>query len=353
MARDKLMKARDLIRQQKYVEARELLRGIDHPKAEEWRQRIDEMLPPEKPKTAGLVIGVVVVVLLLVGALAVFLVVNQTIQLPGSAAPPPTVAVALDDNNEAADDSEAGCPLDRWWNETVNLFDATTFIGLIDGSDEAAAQATQLAAYQSSRETYVALPYPDCVAEIQAALLEGLDAQIAGLAISNETPLAETIAGYHTSLVAYQRAALGLQALGVSFNERQEFEALLARLIGTCPVELWLAENIFSKPVYMEIPRRVDQVFYSSDPLTGIQNFSFDLRGENLKLRYAETPLCLNAARQHFTNATEAFVMAMEAIVGRDAAGFDQHLNTVNTEFGAFEQALADLGVPLRYYAWG
>ena len=47
MAREKLVRARELIEQQRYAEARTILLSIDHPVAQKWLDRLDEIAPEE------------------------------------------------------------------------------------------------------------------------------------------------------------------------------------------------------------------------------------------------------------------------------------------------------------------
>jgi hypothetical protein len=47
MSREKLVRARELIEQQRYSEARAILHSIDHPIAHKWLARLDEIAPDE------------------------------------------------------------------------------------------------------------------------------------------------------------------------------------------------------------------------------------------------------------------------------------------------------------------
>lgn len=49
MSAEIFQQARDLIQKERYADARQLLNNIDHPKAREWMQRIDELDPPAQP----------------------------------------------------------------------------------------------------------------------------------------------------------------------------------------------------------------------------------------------------------------------------------------------------------------
>ena len=52
MSQDKMLQARDLIKQKRYAEARAILKTVNHPKAQEWLAKLDEIDPefPEVPQ---------------------------------------------------------------------------------------------------------------------------------------------------------------------------------------------------------------------------------------------------------------------------------------------------------------
>lgn len=62
--KDKMTKARELIKAKKFDEARRLLRGVKHPKATEW---LDKLPPPKRSKRLRTALVVIILVVAIGG----------------------------------------------------------------------------------------------------------------------------------------------------------------------------------------------------------------------------------------------------------------------------------------------
>ena len=94
MSKKKMLQARKLIEQKNYAAARKILKTVDHPKAREWEARLDKIAPGAS-KASGLprmvIIGLGVVILLAVIAVAVLMLINRP-ETPAQISANPTLA---------------------------------------------------------------------------------------------------------------------------------------------------------------------------------------------------------------------------------------------------------------------
>lgn len=102
--KQKMQKAADLIRDKRYDEARRLLRSIDHPKAREWLNKLDERTAKGKKSPAKKASGGRRVLILLVGGLLlVGIAILASVLLGGSDDDPPSpTAISLGQSDGAA-----------------------------------------------------------------------------------------------------------------------------------------------------------------------------------------------------------------------------------------------------------
>lgn len=109
---DRLIQARDLIKDKRYAEARQLLKSINHPKAKEWLAKLDTIDPPPAPSPQrsrtssgpswAIVVGALLIGILIGGGLVYVLAppADDTDNSTTSAAIEPTAPPAIDPSTD-------------------------------------------------------------------------------------------------------------------------------------------------------------------------------------------------------------------------------------------------------------
>ncbi len=194
MATDKLQRAKDLIQVKRYDEARAVLKTVDHPTAQKWLQKLDEIAPARQTKRQApswinyLVVGVACgLVGLLIGVVVGRSSAPAPEMTPAAVAVAPTVETAVPTRTlpptwtlTPAATSTPECSAQAWWNNVESVV-----VQYLDTAETATQTArislsgVVLQLQQNYRE-FERIDYPDCMQDLHLKLARGMELGIAG-----------------------------------------------------------------------------------------------------------------------------------------------------------------------------
>lgn len=383
--KDQLAEAKDLISQKRFDEARYVLSNIDHPTAKQWLAKLNKVAPPsnidlpaddEWARTARknrnkarptpapaskaknganaslspTMIGIVVVVLLAVGGLLAFVMLNP-------------------DTSPFAPADETGCGAQDWYNTfsgtigDVAFFDPWSVVDY-DATAETLGMVTIPGAI-STRRSFLdqriaavqASPAPDCIAGVDDSLIAALEAQ-RNVVDRLEADSPNTAFYYiGVSIDSAKQAFNEMLSVGVNFRG-SDSNAITQLTDPTCPALDWAFKVMYTENQFLVLVLNIDDVIAATSTRSAVINYSTDLSQQEVQLKYnIATPACMQDAKTHLLAAMESYRGVLDSIRGDPinslTTAIPYHAERIESEMSAFYQELSNHGVSPQQFAAG
>jgi len=370
MAEEKQLRAiQKMIKAGMYDEARAALMSIDHPTADKWLKKLNQISPPRTPQrrkrqpekqrderkskpkvddfyevdneddfeAAGTSSASVVVIVAVLIGIGVLLVGGAFMLTQGGFVEPPITT----DNT--------GCGAQTWVNEIdgsfnelyrYNLWDMIYIEGAQGFVDEEIRQQ-QIAELESRLARIENSEPPDCVADEKELLIEAYKAQIRATEILDiQNPL-QAFGLFGRALDRMKEAGSNLLDLGAQFR-RVDSAAINQFVNPECPAFEYVTRTMYVDNQFI--------VMMLTDPqittIEQLQSYIRDLAQQYYRvLDDPNVPPCLWEVRNQFVEMIDSAQSAFEAVTGFDAYGFEVHLERFVTAVDQFYIEIEKVGL--------
>lgn len=369
MSEEKQLRAiQKMIKAGMYDEARSALLSIDHPTANKWLKRLNQISPPktkirsrpqksqrkEKLKTEDYLVDdvqptanskataiVIIAVLIGIGALLVggafMLTQSSDVELP----------IATDNT---------GCGAQTWVNEVdgsfndiyrYNLWEMIFYnpsTGLLQVDEDLRTQ--QIADLEDRLKGIEDSTPPDCVAGVRYKLVEVYEAQILATKILDINNPIQAFGLFGKTLRLMKEAGTELIELGAQFR-RIDGASINQVVDPECPAYEYVTRTMYVDNQFV--------VMLLVDPQVGSLDAFYSLIRDLAQQYYRvlddpNVPPCLWEVRNQFVEMIDGMQRALEAATGADAYGFEVHFTRFTDALDQFYVEIEKVGLdPVQF----
>lgn len=395
MSKERMLQSKTLIQQKRYDEAYEILITVDHPKAEEWMAKIEQMSgrthnafshPSHDPFDGATPSGAASIYTwgqpepeesqpeynfgYPFGAL--FADEQQPSHATsGSAAASPSPIQPETQKSMAGEfifyaligimglaivivggmfllprltvvEDLSGCGAQDWWGEAQASLDPMYRLMLSAGSPEQLGNLVNLLNdVRNGREVYRTVTYPACAQAAHEAMLAVYDNAIEGLRIYDVMNWLGSTGAFRQAVADAREAEAQLAALNIQMRGRDA--TFFDQVSGECPALAWTMEVAISDEGFFQV------AFEGNNAFENFAEYRLTLQVEIRRLNEVATPPCLESARRSLVAAAESFKGAFDAAYGNDVNGIYYHIENYDTHLNSYESAMSGVGFPVVF----
>lgn len=236
----------------------------------------------------------------------------------------------------------SGCGAQDWWGEAQASLDPLYTLMLNAGSPERLGNLVDLLnTVRNGREVYRTVTYPACAQAAHQAMLAVYDNAIEGLRIYDVTNWLGSTGAFRRAVADARAAEAQLAALNIQM--RGSDASFFDQVSGECPALAWTMEVAISDEGFFQV------AFEGNSAFENFAEYRLTLQVEIRRLSEVPTPSCLETARQSLVAAAESFKGAFDAAYGNDVNGIYFHIENYDTHLNNYENAMSGVGFPVVF----